>query len=69
MGALPEGERPHAAKGNADSIVLAGYEKDVPIFCPAFTDCSAGFGLVAHQHARQGKPHWSPSTAARTSTS
>ena len=24
---------------------------DVPIFCPAFTDCSAGFGLVAHQHA------------------
>ena len=38
-----------------DSIVLACYEKDVPIFCPAFSDCSAGFGLVAHQHARQGK--------------
>jgi deoxyhypusine synthase len=35
--------------------VLACYEKDVPIFCPAFSDCSAGFGLVAHQHARQGK--------------
>jgi deoxyhypusine synthase len=44
------------AKGNNDSIVLACYEKDVPIFCPAFSDCSAGFGLVAHQHARQGKP-------------
>ena len=41
--------------GQADSIVLACYEKDVPIFCPAFSDCSAGFGLVAHQHARQGK--------------
>ena len=24
----------------------------MPIFCPAFSDCSAGFGLVAHQHAR-----------------
>ena len=23
----------------------------MPIFCPAFSDCSAGFGLVAHQHA------------------
>jgi deoxyhypusine synthase len=43
------------ADGNPDSIVLACYEKDVPIFCPAFSDCSAGFGLVAHQHARQGK--------------
>jgi len=27
----------------------------VPILCPAFSDCSAGFGLVAHQHARQDK--------------
>ncbi len=35
-----------------DSIVLEAYKKDVPIFCPAFSDCSAGFGLVAHQHAR-----------------
>ncbi|SEC16107.1 1,9-bis(guanidino)-5-aza-nonane synthase [Terriglobus roseus] len=42
--------------GNADSIVLACYELDVPIFCPAFSDCSFGFGIVAHQHARQGKP-------------
>ena len=44
------------ANGNADSIVFACYEMDVPIFCPAFSDCSAGFGLVAHQHARRGKP-------------
>ena len=42
--------------GNADSIVLAAYEKNVPIFVPAFSDCSFGFGIVAHQHARQGKP-------------
>jgi deoxyhypusine synthase len=39
-----------------DSIVLAAYEEDVPIFCPAFSDCSAGFGLVAHQHARGDRP-------------
>ncbi|MEX0678778.1 MAG: deoxyhypusine synthase [Pirellulales bacterium] len=36
----------------ADSIVRSAFEEDVPIFCPAFSDCSAGFGLVAHQHAR-----------------
>ena len=39
-----------------DSIVLAAYQEDVPIFCPAFSDCSAGFGLVAHQHARGDGP-------------
>lgn len=39
-----------------DSIVLAAYQEDVPIFCPAFSDCSAGFGLVAHQHARGDQP-------------
>ena len=32
-----------------DSLVLAAYERDVPIFCPAFSDSSAGFGLVKHQ--------------------
>lgn len=31
------------------SIVHTAYRKDVPIFCPAFSDCSAGFGLVHHQ--------------------
>ncbi len=44
------------AQGGVDGIVLAAFEKDVPIFVPAFSDCSAGFGLVAHQHERQGKP-------------
>jgi deoxyhypusine synthase len=56
MGAYLEKEGKTPAKGGADSIVYAAYEHDVPIFCPAFSDCSAGFGLVAHQHARQGKP-------------
>ena len=41
--------------GNTDSIILACYQKKVPIFVPAFSDCSFGFGMVAHQHARQGK--------------
>jgi deoxyhypusine synthase len=34
---------------NRESIVLSAWEKGVPIFCPAFSDCSAGFGLVVHQ--------------------
>lgn len=32
-----------------DSVVLSAYEKGVPIFVPAFSDCSAGFGLIHHQ--------------------
>ncbi|MCE1189177.1 MAG: deoxyhypusine synthase [Ignavibacteria bacterium] len=32
-----------------DSVVYACYKKNVPIFCPAFSDCSAGFGFVVHQ--------------------
>jgi deoxyhypusine synthase len=56
MGAYLEREGKTPAKGGPDSIVLAAHEKDIPIFCPAFSDCSAGFGLVAHQHARQDKP-------------
>jgi deoxyhypusine synthase len=34
---------------DAESFVLSAYEKNVPIFCPAFSDSSAGFGLVFHQ--------------------
>ncbi|MBI5884135.1 MAG: deoxyhypusine synthase [Elusimicrobia bacterium] len=33
----------------SDSIVRACYEKGVPVFVPAFSDCSAGFGLLHHQ--------------------
>lgn len=46
------------AEGNAkkkDSLVQLAYEHDVPIFCPAFTDSSAGFGLVLHQVENPGK--------------
>ncbi len=41
----------YIADNNLDknSIVYKAYEKGVPIFCPAFSDCSAGFGLVHHQ--------------------
>ena len=34
---------------NAKSFVIESYKKQVPIFCPAFSDSSAGFGLVFHQ--------------------
>jgi deoxyhypusine synthase len=32
-----------------ESIVRVAFEKHIPIFVPAFSDCSAGFGLVYHQ--------------------
>ena len=32
-----------------DSVIWAAYKKNVPIFVPAFSDCSAGFGFIAHQ--------------------
>jgi deoxyhypusine synthase len=35
-----------------DSLIQVCYENDVPIFCPAFSDSSAGFGLVKHQWER-----------------
>ena len=31
------------------SLIERAFEKNLPIFCPAFTDSSAGFGLVLHQ--------------------
>ncbi len=48
----------HLAKNNKgnDSVVRLAYEKNVPIFVPAFSDCSAGFGLIHHQWNRKGKP-------------
>jgi len=45
------------ARGNArkpGSLVQKAYEHDVPVFCPAFTDSSAGFGLVVHQERNPG---------------
>lgn len=32
-----------------DSVIWACYKKNVPIFVPAFSDCSAGFGFIIHQ--------------------
>ncbi len=46
-------------KSNAkkkDSLIEIAYDNDLPIFCPAFTDSSAGFGLVMHQE-RNPKKH------------
>tara|TARA_B100000886_G_scaffold48347_2_gene29773 strand:+ start:25304 stop:26329 length:1026 start_codon:yes stop_codon:yes gene_type:complete len=37
------------------SLIQTAYEQNVPIFCPAFTDSSAGFGLVMHQEERPKK--------------
>ena len=38
------------------SLIETAFDNDVPIFCPAFTDSSAGFGLVMHQE-RNPKNH------------
>src|SRR5690606_4070785 len=42
-----------------DSLVEVAFDHDVPIFCPAFSDSSAGFGLVKHQADRikEKKPY------------
>ena len=37
-----------------DSLIETCYNHDVPIFVPAFSDCSAGFGLVKHQVENPG---------------
>jgi len=45
-------------KNNAkkkNSLIETAYDNEVPIFCPAFTDSSAGFGLVMHQEKNPNK--------------
>ena len=39
-------------KGDGRSIIYECYKRQVPMFVPAFSDCSAGFGLIQHQKAR-----------------
>jgi deoxyhypusine synthase len=34
------------------SLVETAFQEEVPVFCPAFSDSSAGFGLVMHQVQR-----------------
>tara|TARA_B100000614_G_scaffold36960_1_gene29300 strand:- start:451 stop:1494 length:1044 start_codon:yes stop_codon:yes gene_type:complete len=38
-----------------ESLIETAYDHNVPIFCPAFTDSSAGFGLVMHQEKNPNK--------------
>jgi len=57
------------ADGNArkpGSLIQTAFEEDAPIFCPAFTDSSAGFGLVKHQVERikAGRPYVSIDSVA-----
>ena len=48
------------------SLIQTAYEEGVPVFCPAFTDSSAGFGLVKHQAERikAGRPYVSIDSVA-----
>ena len=49
-------ERHH---GDARSIVLEAYRREVPVFVPALSDSSAGFGVVSHRvrAVAKGLPH------------
>lgn len=38
-----------------DSIIYSAYKNNVPIFVPAFSDCSAGFGIIMHQTKNHDK--------------
>lgn len=53
MGRYLEKKARKTAKG---SVVYTAYQKGVPIFVPAFSDSSAGFGLVYHQWERKDAP-------------
>ena len=44
MGAYLEKHYP-----KVNSVILEAYRRNVPIFVPAFSDSSAGFGLIFHQ--------------------
>ena len=37
------------------SLIETAFDNNVPVFCPAFTDSSAGFGLVMHQEQNPNK--------------
>jgi len=50
------GEYLHKNHPATESVILECYRKSIPIFVPAFSDCSAGFGLICHQQRREKKP-------------
>ncbi len=57
----------HEGKGvKKDSLIQTCYECGVPMFCPAFSDSSAGFGIGKHQWERKhaGKPYVSIDSVA-----
>ena len=49
-------EKVGGPKGDGNSIIYEAFKKEVPIFAPAFSDCSAGFGLVSHAVERGDGP-------------
>lgn len=62
MGRFLESDEKYAPY-RKDSIVYTAYKKGVPIFCPAFSDCSAGFGFVMHRNDNPTGPHVTIDTA------
>jgi len=54
----------HYEESRKDSIVYNCYVKGVPIFVPAFSDSSAGFGLIHHQYHAADGPKVSIDSAA-----
>ena len=45
-----------STKAAKNAVVHATCKKGVPVFVPAFSDSTAGFGLVRHQWERSDKP-------------
>ncbi len=54
---------PNSTNGGRDSIVLRRLREERPHLLPRLLRLLRGFGLVAHQHERQGKPHVSIDSA------
>jgi len=57
------GEYLYKNRPATESVVLECYKRNIPIFVPAFSDCSAGFGLIYHQQKRGKEPRLSIDSA------
>jgi len=57
-------ENSQYADSRKDSIVYNCYKKGIPIFVPAFSDSSAGFGFVHHQYHAGDRPKVTIDSAA-----
>ena len=60
---------PKATPRSPARLIQTAYEEGVPIFCPAFVDSSAGFGLVKHQKERIAGGQALPDASTRSPTS